>query len=108
MLYKMQSMMKTRLTLFTLLLLLATTFLAQADGDHDEAKRLKEAGEIVALEIILKNARQIQQGKILEAELETENGKLIYEIELLTQNGTVFELLFDAKTGTHLSTEIED
>ena len=101
-------MMKKTLTLLTLFLLMSGTFMAQADDDHDKAKRLKDAGEIVALEVILQNAREIQQGKILEAELESKKGKLIYEIELLTQEGTVIELLFDAKTGAHLSTEVED
>lgn len=102
--------MKKHLTLLMLSLTLSVTFLVQADGDsdHDKAKRLKDAGEIIALEIILQNARKIQQGRILEAELETEDGKLIYEIELLTREGAVVELLFDAKTGVHLATELED
>lgn len=101
-------MMKKRLTLLTLLLVLSGSFLAQADSDHDEAMRLKDAGEIIALEVILQNARKLHQGKIIEAELESEDGELVYEIELLTPNGRVVELLFDATTGEHLKTEIED
>ena len=79
-----------------------------ADDDHEDAKRLVESGEILALEDVLKNARKIQPGKILEVELETKKGKKIYEIELLNSDGIVFELKFDAKTGNHLSTEKED
>ncbi len=79
-----------------------------ADDDNDEAKRLVESGEILELEVVLQKAREIQTGKILEVELEKKAGKIIYEIELLTPNGTVFELKFDAKTGKHLSTEKED
>lgn len=88
-------------------LLLSVTVLAQAD-DHDKAKRLKDAGDILSLEVILQNAREVQQGKILEAELESENGKLVYEIELLTPEGKILELVFDAATGKHLSTKDED
>ena len=79
-----------------------------ADDDHDEAKHLVESGDILALEIILKKARKIQSGKVLEVELETKKGRKIYEIELLSSDGRVFELKFDAKTGKHLSTEKED
>lgn len=79
-----------------------------ADDDHDEAKHLVESGDILALELILQKAREIQSGKVLEVELETKKGKKIYEIELLSSDGRVFELKFDAKTGKHLSTEKEN
>ncbi len=79
-----------------------------ADDDHDEAKRLVESGEILALEVVLKKAREIQAGKVLEVELESKKNKYIYEIELLNADGTVFELKFDARTGKHLSTEKEN
>lgn len=79
-----------------------------ADDDHNEAKRLFESGKILALEVILKKAREIQAGKVLEVELENKNGNTIYEIELLNTNGIVFELKFDAKTGELLSTKEED
>lgn len=90
---------------FLLVLLSIPTF---ADDDHDEAKRLVESGDILALEVILKKAREIQAGKVLEVELETKKDKKVYEIELLNPDGIVFELKFDARTGKHLSTEKED
>ena len=67
-----------------------------------------ESGDILALEVILKKAREIQAGKVLEVELETKKDKKVYEIELLNPDGIVFELKFDARTGKHLSTEKED
>jgi len=79
-----------------------------ADIDHDDAKRLVESGDILALEIILKKAREIEPGKVLEVELESKKGKNIYEIELLNTEGVVYELKFDAKSGKHLSTEKEN
>ena len=79
-----------------------------ADDDHDEAKRLVESGEILALKVILQKVREVQEGKVLEVEFEEKNGKNIYEIELLSPNGTVFELKFDAQTGKHLSTKEEN
>lgn len=82
--------------------------MAYADDDHDQAKRLMDAGDILPLKVILQKARKTHQGKVLEVELEKKKGIKIYEIELLTSDGQVIELKFNAHTGEHLSTEIED
>ena len=96
--------------LVTISLLVVLSVNLYADDDHDEAKRLFESGKILALEVILKKAREVQPGKVLEVEFEFENknGNSVYEIELLNTNGIVFELKFDAKTGELLSTKEED
>jgi len=80
---------------------------ATADDDHDQAKQLLDSGDILPLEIILKKVRSIQPGKILDLELEKEDGQIIYEIELLTTSGSVFELKINAKTAELISTEKE-
>lgn len=100
--------MKTLSKQLAIALLLLLTTMVQADDDHEQAKRLLEAGNILALEIILQKVRHIQSGKILEVELESEDGKNIYEVELLTDEGRILELVFDAQTGEHLATENED
>lgn len=101
-------MKKILIPFITLLLLLPASWSASADDDHDEARRLLKSGDIVSLEVILQNASRIQQGKILEVELESEKGKWVYEIELLSPEGDVVELVFDAATGQHLYSKRED
>ncbi len=101
-------MMKNSFKLLTISLLIILSVPLYADDDNDEARRLVESGEILALEVVLQKAREIQTGKVLEVELERKKGKRIYEIELLAPDGTVFELKFNAKTGKHLSTEKEN
>ncbi len=101
-------MMKNSLKLIVTGLLIFLSTPLFADDDHDDAKRLMESGQILALEVVLKKAREIQAGKVLEVELESENNNMIYEIELLSTGGIVFELKFDARTGKHLSTEKEN
>lgn len=76
--------------------------------DHDRAKNLLDRGNILPLQSILDKAYKLYPGKILEVELETEDHMLVYELELLLDNGHVVELLFDATTGQHISTEKED
>ncbi len=68
-----------------------------ADGDHDEARKAYEAGEIVALTKVLDAVQSSFEGEVIEVELERDGGRWIYEVELLT-SGSVLELEYDAKT----------
>lgn len=88
--------------------LLAQGIAVQASGDHDEARRLLESGNIMPLEQILERLRPEYPGKILEIELDQEDGKKVYEIELLGNDGIVRELIIDARTGNLLRNERED
>ena len=45
------------------------------------------------------------RGEIVEVELERENGRWEYEVELLTASGTVIDLTYDAATARLLETE---
>ena len=109
--------MKTRLILVKYLapilmsvFVLFTGNYAQADKEHeqDEALRLRLEGKVVSLETILEKAKAHYSGNVLEAELEKKRGRYIYEIEILDENGTVWELKYDASTAILLSTEKED
>lgn len=78
-----------------------------ADGDHDRAKQLKEAGEILPLEQVIERAKKDHPGRLLEAELEEKKGRFIYELELLDEEGIVWELKYDAKSGELLKEKRE-
>ncbi len=80
---------------------------AFADGEHDDVLRLKREGKILPLETILKKVNVIQAGKILEVELEREHGRYIYEIEILTDEGAVWEFKYDAQSAILLESEQE-
>ena len=51
-------------------MMLSPLHTAMADDDYIEARRLLDSGEILPLEVILGNVRQIFPGKVLEVELE--------------------------------------
>ena len=72
-----------------------------ADEDHERARELVKSGEIMPLEQLLQKMVSGDSGKLrlLEAELERKQGRLVYELELVDEQGVVRELLFDAKTG---------
>jgi len=88
--------------------LLLTASLALADSDHDTARQLREAGDILPLETILKKIQATHSGKVLEVELEKKHDRLVYEIELLDDNGKVWELKVDPHTGEILQQQEDD
>jgi uncharacterized membrane protein YkoI len=60
------------------------------------------------LEGILEQVRARHPGRILEVELEKDDGRYIYEIEVLDSEGKVWEMEIDAGSGEILETELED
>ncbi len=74
--------------------------LAERQDDHAEARRLHNTGQILTLEtIIATHRRQHPGGQLLEAELERERGRYIYEIKMLSEDGVVREFKYDARSG---------
>lgn len=79
------------------------------DLDQDEALKLREKGVILPLEQLLSSALGLYPGaRLLEAELEEEDDVYIYEVELITADGTVRELELDARDGRILKDEEDD
>jgi uncharacterized membrane protein YkoI len=74
-------------------------------SEHERARTLQKAGEILPLEEITAHAKAQYPGRVLEVELEQGNGGYYYEVELLDEQGIVRELEYDAKTGDLLHDE---
>jgi len=92
------------LSLVATLISLAMVSVAWSDDDHDQARQLMKRGEILQLETILEKLPDTG-GRILEVELEHEDGQLVYEVEILNADGHVVEYLFDARSGEFLGKE---
>ena len=99
------SIMRVLLVVF---MILGHLHVAMADDDYIEARRLLDSGEILPLEVILKSVRQIFPGKVLEVELEKEGHQIVYEIEILGDDGVIKEIDIDAKTGKQLFSKEDD
>ena len=99
-------------TMYLYLGLVVGTISFSALGDDNEfdaqqIRQLVSQGKILPLEAILKIHQPLIDGKLLDLEVESEHGKIIYELEFLRQNGDVVELVIDAKTGELLDQEVE-
>lgn len=99
-----------RLTASTLLaaVLLGMAGGASGESDHDRARRLRAAGDILPLEAIIERARRERPGHILELELKEKKDRILYEVELMDERGRVWELHFDARSGELLKSERDD
>ncbi len=93
------------IVLSILFLLCASLVLA---SEHDNVKMLRDDDVIVSLETLIRDALNRRPGHVIEAELEHEHGRYIYEIEILDKNREVWELLYDARDGRFISEGIDD
>ncbi len=77
------------------------------DEDRQRAAELLKEGAIQPLESVLDRARALHPGRVIEVELESERGRHFYEVELLDEDGRVWELKFDATSGELVEEERE-
>ena len=61
-----------------------------------------------ALQVLVDDALERFPGRLLEAELELDDGIYTYEIEVVTHSRRVMELEYDATTGDLLDVEEDD
>ncbi len=67
--------------------------------DHERARAALEAGQIRPLSEILAGIERQFPGRVIEAELEMNDGRWLYEIMILPPDGKVFTVEMDAATG---------
>jgi uncharacterized membrane protein YkoI len=66
--------------------------------DQERARAALAAGEIRPLAEILAEVERRYLGRVIEVELDHEDGRWIYDLKLLPPDGRVFELEVDART----------
>lgn len=82
---------------------------AADDISAEAARELRRAGRIQALDSLIARVQERHPGaRLLEAELEYDDGLYIYELEIVTSYGEVRELEVDAASGRILEDEAED
>ena len=65
----------------------------------EEVRQLRESGDIMPLEDLLRKIRADHPGRVIEIELEQEHDRYVYELEVVDDEGVVWELYFDAYNG---------
>jgi len=73
-----------------------------AESEQDLAREAVRTGEIMPLEQVLREVEKKSPGKALKVRLEQRDGRWVYLIKLLRDNGTLSRLCIDARDGTLL------
>lgn len=89
--------------------LILAAHLALADDDRiDQLPALVEQGVIRSLAELKEQHTELLQGRLLDIELEYEDGRYLYEFEILGSDGKVREVYIDASDGRVLDGDEED
>jgi uncharacterized membrane protein YkoI len=89
------------LCILVLMLVLAPAA-AQDRRDHERARAALEAGEIRPLAELLAVVERRFQGRVIEADLDRDDGQWLYQFKMLPSNGRMFVVEIDAATGALL------
>lgn len=94
------------------LALLATSAPAQTPGpvldDYEMARDAVSRGDFLPLDRILDIVGKTHPGRLVELELELDDDRWVYEVEIVTKDGRLVEIDLDAATGTIIGVEEDD
>ncbi|MDA9433999.1 peptidase [Bradyrhizobium sp. CCBAU 51627] len=86
-------------------MILAAALVAASSGapslarDHDDARQAVEAGEIRPFADILNVVKEKLPGEVVGVKLEREAGAWMYELRVVDDQGRLFEIHVNAKSG---------
>lgn len=78
------------------------------DRDHDRARAALRGGEVLPLATILPRVEAELGARVIEVELERDDGRLIYEFGLIAPDGRILEAEVDAASGAVVEVEAEE
>jgi uncharacterized membrane protein YkoI len=81
---------------------------ARERSEQDRARAAVAAGDRLPLSRILALVEAQVGGRVLEIELDDDDGREVYEIDILGDDGRVRELKVDPATGAILGQELDD
>ncbi|MBY0076706.1 PepSY domain-containing protein [Priestia aryabhattai] len=80
----------------------------QKDDDDEKEENLQNISPAVSLDQAIKTALKSAKGTVNETDLDQENSRLVYEIEIDTADKREATVSVDAKNGDVISVEIDD
>ncbi len=99
----------SRYACLVILFLTVVSQVSARDLSQDQALKLRKEGKVLSSQTFIERALERHpKARLLELELEEKHGRYIYEVELLTVQGQVRELKFDASSGELLEDEEDD
>ncbi len=90
---------------FLMLIGLATVPLQPAAAGEREREIVRlavERGQVRPMSQLLPEIERRHEGRVIEAELETHRGQVVWELKILPAQGRAFKLRLDAATGAEI------
>lgn len=81
---------------------------ADDDVSRDEAAKLVEQGTIQSLESLEEKALSLKPGQITDRDLERDDGRYEYKLDIRADDGTDWDITLNAATGDVIKTEQDD
>ena len=104
----MKHVLKTTAFLAGISVLCITTGLALGyDREDKDLESAQATSAKVSMEQAIQTAKTKFPGRVVEAELEAEDGALVYEVKVVSASGETREIEIDAQSGEVLDSEIE-
>ncbi|MFB2735935.1 PepSY domain-containing protein [Shewanella mangrovisoli] len=78
--------------------------------DEDLSNKVVEwvkEGKVLPFDTIMQRYQSRLKGRLLDLEVEQKHGRIIYELEILRDDGVVYEIQIDAKTGEWLKEKVD-
>ncbi|MBB1317577.1 PepSY domain-containing protein [Shewanella sp. SR43-4] len=78
--------------------------------DDDLSSKVVEwvkEGKVLSFDSIMQRYESRLNGRLLDLEVEQKHGRIIYELEILRDDGIVYEIKIDAKTGEWLKEKVD-
>ena len=99
----------SRCACLVILFLTVVSQVSARDLSQDQALKLRKEGKVLSSQTFIERALERHpKARLLELELEEKHGRYVYEVELLTVQGQVRELKFDASSGELLEDGEDD
>ena len=90
---------------------MTSSLLSRADDSDDLSDQVPQwvsEGKVISLDSLMERHEARLNGRLLDLEVEKEDGRIIYELEVLREDSVVYEIKIDAENGEWLEEEIED
>ena len=100
--------MKTSTHLWSIALTTAVVTFGSTLAIADDDEKVSLENIAVSMEQATAIALEQVAGTAVGAEVESEDGKLIWEVEVQNENGEIYEVEIDAVTATVLEVELDD
>ncbi len=100
--------MRTLSTLSGAVLLATVAGPSLADISFTKAEKMRATGEAISTDKVIEIVTKARPGEVTDLELDSERGRLVYEVEVRDEQFREWDLELDAKTGEILTENSDD